>query len=44
MGIPYLRQLVTELETNDNCQTLGLKAFAFSTLKDGFTRFSSKFF
>jgi uncharacterized protein with ParB-like and HNH nuclease domain len=44
MGIPSLRQLVTELETNDNCKKLGLNTFAFSTLKDGFTRFSSKFF
>lgn len=44
MGIPSLRQLVTELETNDNCKKLGLNTFAFSTLKDGFTRFPSKFF
>lgn len=44
MGTASLRQLVTELETNDNCKELGLKAFPFSTLKDGFTRFPSKFF
>ena len=44
MGIPTLRQLITDLETSDTCESLGLKQTPFSTMKDGFTRFPSKFF
>lgn len=44
MGIPTLRQLITELESSEECRALGLKQTPFSTLKDGFTRFPQKFF
>ena len=44
MGIPSLRQLITDLETNENCESLKLNLTPFSTMKDGFTRFPSKFF
>lgn len=44
MGVPTLRQLITELETSETCQSLGLELTPFSTMKDGFTRFPSKFF
>ncbi len=44
MGIPTLRQLITDLETSDSSGSLGLKQTPFSTMKDGFTRFPSKFF
>lgn len=44
MKLPSLRQLVTELSTSEVCQKLGLKETPFSTLKDGFTRFSSQDF
>jgi len=44
MGIPTLRQLITELESSDSCEILGLKLTPFSTMKDGFTRFPAKFF
>ncbi len=44
MGIPTLRQLITDLETSDVSESLGLKQTPFSTMKDGFTRFPSKFF
>ena len=44
MKLPSLRQLVTELSSSEVCQKLGLKATPFSTLKDGFTRFSSNEF
>lgn len=44
MKIPSLRQLTTELSTNESCQELGLKETPFSTLKDGFSRFSYKYF
>ncbi len=44
MNVPTLRQLTTELETNENCKILGLEQTPFSTLKDGFTRFPAKFF
>ena len=44
MGIPTLRQLITDLETSYLCESLGLKQTPFSTMKDGFTRFPSKFF
>jgi len=39
--IDSLRSLVTELATNSVCVELGLPQVAFSTLKDGFTRFKS---
>ena len=44
MGIPTLRQLITDLQTSDTSESLGLKQTPFSTIKDGFTRFPSKFF
>jgi len=44
MGIPTLRQLITDLETSGISESLGLKQTPFSTMKDGFTRFLSKFF
>jgi len=44
MSIPTLRQLITELQTNENCKLLGLQATPFSTMKDGFSRFPAKFF
>ena len=39
-----LRSLPTELATNEKCRGLGLLATPFSTLKDGFARFESKYF
>src|ERR1043165_4504194 len=36
-----LRSLSVELQTNQKCQALGLEYTPFSTLKDGFYRFSS---
>ncbi|MEM0993736.1 MAG: IS4 family transposase [Bacteroidota bacterium] len=44
MKVPSLRQLVTELSSSEICQKLGLEQSPFSTLKDGFTRFSSQEF
>ncbi len=37
-----MRSLSVELQTNQKCQALGLSYTAFSTLKDGFYRFSSE--
>lgn len=42
--VSSLRNLVLELKTNDICRALGLTATPFSTLKDGFLRFESKYF
>jgi hypothetical protein len=39
-----LRNLTVELKTNPVCQALGFAATPFSTLKDGFYRFESKYF
>ena len=39
-----LRNLIVELKTNLVCQALGFEATPFSTLKDGFYRFESKYF
>ena len=39
-----LRSLAIELETNQRCRELELKATPFSTLKDGFSRFESRHF
>ncbi len=44
MGIPTLRQLITDLQTSQVSESLGLKHTPFSTMKDGFTRFDSEFF
>ncbi len=44
MKIPSLQQLVTELKTSETCEVLGLLPTPYSTLREGFTRFSSKFF
>ncbi len=39
-----LRSLTVELETNAVCRDLDLQPTPFSTLKDGFSRFQSKYF
>jgi hypothetical protein len=39
-----LRNLELELKTNPVCQELGLEPTPFSTFKDGFSRFASKYF
>jgi Transposase DDE domain len=39
-----LRSLTLELKTNPVCRDLGLQPTPFSTLKDGFSRFKSKYF
>ena len=39
-----LRNLSLELQTNQICRDLGLAYTPFSTLKDGFSRFASKYF
>jgi len=39
-----LRSLVTDLKTSDVCKELGLPFIANSTLRDGFSRFSSAYF
>ena len=39
-----LRSLPLELQTNVKCRKLGLLPTPFSTLKDGFSRFESKYF
>jgi len=44
MQIPSLRKLSDKLELNDTAKKLGLKAFAWTTIRDGFTRFSANFF
>lgn len=40
--VSSLRSLAVELQTNQKCQVLGLGETPFSTLKDGFSRFSSE--
>ena len=42
--VSSLRSLPIELATNGKCRGLGLSATPFSTLKDGFSRFESKYF
>lgn len=42
--VSSLRSLPLELKTNLKCRDLGLSYTPFSTLKDGFYRFESKFF
>lgn len=44
MQIPSLRKLKDKLELSDTAKTLALKAFAWTTIRDGFTRFSADFF
>jgi len=44
MQVPSLRKLTDKLELSDTSKTLGLKAFAWTTIRDGFTRFSANFF
>jgi len=39
MQIPSLRKLKDKLELSDTAKQLGLKAFAWTTIRDGFTRF-----
>lgn len=40
--VSSLRSLAVELQTNQKCPALGLAYTPFSTLKDGFSRFSSE--
>ena len=40
--VSSLRSLTLELKTNQKCRELGLADSPFSTLKDGFYRFSTK--
>ncbi len=42
--VSSLRSLPTELATNAKCRLLGLFNTPFSTLKDGFSRFESRYF
>ena len=42
--VSSLRSLPVELETNAKCRGLGFLTTPFSTLKDGFSRFESKYF
>lgn len=42
--VSSLRSLPVELATTAKCQGLGLFYTPFSTLKDGFSRFESKYF
>jgi len=42
--VSSLRSLPIELETNEKCRRLGLLTTRFSTLKDGFSSFGSKYF
>ena len=44
MQIPSLRKLTNKLELSDTAKDLDLKAFAWTTIRDGFTRFSYDFF
>ncbi len=42
--VSSLRSLPLELQTNEKCRNLGFFFTPFSTLKDGFSRFASKYF
>ena len=42
-GVSSLRSLPLELQSNEKCARLGLSYTPFSTLKDGFARFPSKY-
>lgn len=44
IGVGGLRKLILELATNDAAKALGLPALAYSTFRDGFTRFNVLFF
>jgi len=44
MQISSFRKLKDKLELSDTAKALGLKAFAWTTIRDGFTRFSADFF
>ncbi len=44
MQIPSLRKLSDKTFLNDSAKNLGIKHFAWTTIRDGFTRFSSGFF
>lgn len=44
MQIPSLRKLENKLELSDTAQQLGLKKFAWTTIRDGFTRFRAQVF
>jgi len=44
MQVSSLRKLTNKLELSDTAKSLSLKAFAWTTIRDGFTRFSCNFF
>ena len=44
MQVPSLRKLTDKLELSDTANQLGLPSFAWTTIRDGFTRFSADFF
>lgn len=44
MHVPSLRKLITDLETKTECKALGFSPTPYSTFRDGFTRFSAKYF
>jgi len=44
MQIPSLRKLTNKLELSETAKSLELKSFAWTTIRDGFTRFSANFF
>ncbi|MEM6966689.1 MAG: transposase, partial [Bacteroidota bacterium] len=44
MQVPSLRKLTNKLELSDRAKYSGLNAFAWTTIRDGFTRFSADFF
>ena len=44
MQVPSLRKLTDKLELSEKAKQLNLKAFAWTTIRDGFTRFSANFF
>ena len=44
MHVPSLRRLVTDLETRPSALNLGFSLTAYSTLRDGFNRFTAGYF
>jgi hypothetical protein len=44
IGAPSMRKLLKELETNSSAKELGLPKVAYSTFRDGFTRFNIQYF
>ena len=44
MQVPSLRKLTNKLELSDTATSLGLQVFPWTTIRDGFTRFSATIF